>query len=302
MKTILTLITTILITYTSWAQPWYVWTQKTPPPFGTNGRAGQELFSINGLVYMAMGVDSSFNTYNDLWEYNPATDTWTQKGVFPYQGSYSTSSFVINNEAYIVGGWWRQGATYNQTISCNYKYTPITNSFTPMTAFPDANRYTGVAFTLNGKGYFGTGFSPTTNDLWEYDAANGTWTQKASMPGAVRQSAIGFAIGGYGYISTGNLDVPLTIYSDTWRYDPVANSWLQRASFPGAPRTGSAVFVLNNEAFVIGGSNFTNTAFNQVFKYNPVSDSWLFIGVFSGGPRWATKATSANGKGYFCLR
>src|ERR1041385_3665910 len=195
MKKIFTLIFTIL-TFTVSAQPWYVWTQKTPPPFGTNGRIGNDLFSINGLVYLAMGTDSGvLTTHNDLWEYNPATDSWSQKGVFPYQGSYGTGSFVIDSAAYIVGGWWRQGATDSHTISCNYKYTPATNSFTPMTPFPDADRYTGAAFAVNGKGYFGTGFSPVTNDLWEYNPTNATWTQKASIPGAARQAAIGFAIG-----------------------------------------------------------------------------------------------------------
>jgi N-acetylneuraminic acid mutarotase len=71
------------------------------------------------------------------------------------------------------------------------------------------------------------------------------------------------------------------------------------ASFPGAPRFTYPTFVLNNEAFIIGGTNFSNIVYNQVFKYNSVTDSWLFIGVFPGGPRHATAATSANGKGYF---
>jgi N-acetylneuraminic acid mutarotase len=299
MKIIFTLFTIILITCTSWAQPWYVWTQKTPPPFGTNGRNAHDLFSINGLVYLVMGSDSgAINTYNDVWEYTPTTDSWSQKGVFPYQGSYGTSTFVINNEAYTVGGWWRQGTTANHLIACNYKFTPATNSFTPITAFPDADRYTGVAFTINGKGYFGTGFSPVVNDLWEFDTTAGTWTQMASLPGTARQGAFGFSIGNYGYIGSGNSPSG-TCYTDLWRYDPVANSWLQRTSFPGAPRSACAVFVLGNEAFIIGGTNFVNSAFNQVFKYNAPADSWLFIGAFPGGPRYASMAASANGKGYF---
>jgi N-acetylneuraminic acid mutarotase len=299
MKTIFLLFTAMLTYSIAWAQPWYVWTQKTPPPFGTNGRNAADCFAIQDKIYLAMGTDSGVvNTHNDLWEYTPATDTWAQKGVFPYQGSYGTSSFVINNEAYIVGGWWRQGMSDSHLISCNYKFNPATNLFTPITPFPDADRYTGVAFTLNGKGYYGTGFAPFANDLWEYDATNGSWTQKASLPASVRQGAVGFAIGNYGYIGSGNMDTT-NIMTDLWRYDLAANSWLQRASFPGAPRSACNAFVLNNEAFIIGGTNFVNTAFNQVFKYNPATDSWTFIGVFPGGPRYVGASASANGKGYF---
>src|SRR5688572_21104999 len=206
------------------AQPWYVWTQKTPPPFLTNGRYSADCFGINGEVYLAMGTDSAnLVTHNDVWEYDPVMDTWAQKGTFPYQGSYGTSSFVINNEAYIVGGWWRQGANTDQTIQCNYKYTPANNTFTPIAPFPDLNRYTAVAFTINGKGYYGTGYNTWEKDMWEYDATTNAWTQKASMPAAAptRQAAVGFSIVNYGYVGLG---ASTSYYVDLWRFDPVANS------------------------------------------------------------------------------
>lgn len=67
MKKIYTFVL-VLLSFSSVAQTSYVWTQKTPPPFGTNGRQLHDLFSINGLVYLAMGVDSGLiNTYNDIW-------------------------------------------------------------------------------------------------------------------------------------------------------------------------------------------------------------------------------------------
>ena len=298
MKKIYTLIA-ILLPVIAVAQPWYVWTQKTPPPFVTNGRYAADCFAINGKVYLAMGTDSAnLVTHNDLWEYDPVTDAWSQKGVFPYQGSYGTASFVINGEAYMPGGWWRQGMSINQTIQCNYKYNPATNLFTPIAAFPDANRYTAIAFDINGKGYYGTGFNVFEKDMWEYDVATNAWTQKASMPTAAptRQEAVGFSIGGYGYVGLGSSNN--SWYTDLWRFDPVANSCVQRASFPGSARNGSGCVVLNGEAFIIGGSNYTNTPFNEVYKYNPVADSWSFIGMFPGGARFEMSETTLNGKAY----
>ena len=297
MRKIYPLIVALLPLATG-AQPWYVWTQKTPPPFGTNGRYAADCFALNNKVYLAMGTDSANQiTHNDLWEYDPATDAWAQKGVFPYQGSYGTSSFVINGDAYIVGGWWRQGLSITQTVQCNYKYNSASNTFTPIAAFPDLNRYTGVAFTINGKGYYGTGYNVHEKDMWEYDPGANTWTQKASMPAAaqVRQEAVGFSIGGYGFVGLG---ISTSCYNDLWRFDPVANNWAQRANFPGAARSCSGCVVLNNEAFIIGGSNVTNTPFNQVFKYTPATDSWTFIGIFPGSARFEMSETTLNGKAY----
>src|SRR5438045_7987523 len=87
----------------------------------------------------------------DFWEYDPATDTWTQKADF--------------------GGVAR-------------------------------NRATG--FSINGKGYIGTGWDGSfRKDFWEYDPATNTWTLKADFGGTARYSAPGFSIGNKGYVGTG---------------------------------------------------------------------------------------------------
>jgi hypothetical protein len=58
------------------------------------------------------------------------------------------------------------------------------------------NRADATGFSLNGKGYMGTGYSGTyQSDWWEYDPASDTWTQKPPS-----QSA----------------------HSDTWYHHPVA--------------------------------------------------------------------------------
>src|SRR4051812_39214727 len=67
---------------------------------------------------------------------------------------------------------------------------------------------TGAAsFSINGKGYTGTGATLggtlDANDFWEYDPIAGTWSQKADFAGAARRDAVGFSIGDRGYIGTG---------------------------------------------------------------------------------------------------
>src|SRR5580765_6530695 len=55
------------------------WTQKTS--FGGTERYGVVGFSIGSKGYMGTGF-SNYNYYKDFWEYDPATDAWTQKADF----------------------------------------------------------------------------------------------------------------------------------------------------------------------------------------------------------------------------
>ena len=45
-------------------------------------RYGAVGFSIGSKGFIGTGVDFFGNYYNDFWEYNPATNTWTQKANF----------------------------------------------------------------------------------------------------------------------------------------------------------------------------------------------------------------------------
>jgi len=57
-------------------------------------------FSLNGKGY----VGNSNGSFKQFWEYNPLTNTWIRKTNFPSNSLGYSSSFVINNKAYVVGG------------------------------------------------------------------------------------------------------------------------------------------------------------------------------------------------------
>jgi N-acetylneuraminic acid mutarotase len=92
-----------------------------------------------------------------------------------------------------------------------------------------------VAFTIQGKGYVGTGSGAggTGKDFWEYDPASDSWTQKADLVGSPVSYATGFALNGKGYIGSGvvfgNGDFLKTFYE----YDPALDKWTRKADFPG---------------------------------------------------------------------
>ena len=107
------------------------------------------------------------------------------------------------------------------------------------------NRADATGFSLNGKGYIGTGYSGSyQSDWWEYDPASDTWTQKASYPGGGIVEAASFTIGSFGYV------VSSPSSNDVYRYDPTANTWTAVAPFPGGTRQAAVAFSINNKGYV----------------------------------------------------
>jgi len=66
-------------------------------------------------------------------------------------------------------------------------------------------RSNAISFTINNKGYMGTGYDGDDylSDFWVYDIEGDFWAQKADFPGAPRSSAIGFNINDQGYLGIG---------------------------------------------------------------------------------------------------
>ena len=80
MKKIIPLIIIILLAVClSFSYSQGVWTQKTD--FGGGNRFGAIGFSIGLKEYIGTGWDDN-GFKKDLWEYDPANDSWTQKADF----------------------------------------------------------------------------------------------------------------------------------------------------------------------------------------------------------------------------
>jgi N-acetylneuraminic acid mutarotase len=69
--------------------------------FGGGGRQACFAFASNGLAYVGGGQTSYTTVYQDMWQYNIATDKWTKVGNAPLLGPAWSSAFVIGNNAYV---------------------------------------------------------------------------------------------------------------------------------------------------------------------------------------------------------
>ena len=285
------------------------WTQKAD--FGGAIRNRAVGFSIGTKGYIGTGNGGvGAQSYQDLWEYNPTTNTWTQKANIPTtNGRRDAVGFSIGNKGYIG-----TGNALGVLLSDFWEYDPVINSWLQKANVPGPTRTQAVGFSIGTKGYVGTGYGPYQNlqDFYEYTPGpgvmGGTWTQKANFGGGVRHEAVGFSIGTKGYVGTGTTEVFFgegPFYQDFWEYDPVTDVWTQKANFGGGPRSLAVGFSMSNKGYI--GTGFTNNNDNYInyqdfYEYTPgpgvMGGNWTPKANFGGGVREQAVGLSIGARGY----
>lgn len=245
------------------------WTQLAD--FGGVARRDAVGFSIGSKGYIGTGIDnydSNFgNQLSDFWEYDPASNVWTQRANFPGNfggGVYKATGFEAGGMGYICGGQVGSSSYSNEL----WQYNPSTNMWLQRANFPPGDRFGLTSFSINGKGYVGTGadYNLMNNDLWEYNPSGDTWAQKNNLPASQRMYCTGFAIGTKGYIALGTDGGSRT---DLFEYNPSTNSWAVRSAYPGAARKSTPAFTIGNEAFVGTGSSDAGDR-KDMYVYSPL--------------------------------
>ncbi len=163
--------------------------------------------------------------------------------------------------------------------------------------FDGIPRSNAVSFTINNKGFMGTGYDGDDylSDFWEYDIDGDYWSQKASFPGTPRSSSSSFIVNDKGYLGVGyDGDIEL---SDFWEYDPSANSWVQKSDFGGGNRRGAVGFGINGSGFIGTGYDGDNDK-KDFWKYNPTTNEWTELVGFGGDKRKDATTFILNDKVY----
>ena len=217
-------------------------------------------FSVNGKGYSGGGnfySNGQFYNSDQLWEYNPGTNAWTQKNNLPAPAtSIYSITLVINNKAYLLEG---------QSL---YEYNDATDQWISRTNFPgEVPPYKqAISFAINNKGYV----SQNGISFYEYNPSLDTWTQKEDYPGMNTSGKASFMINGYGYAGMGG-----GYYGDEFwkpyeffRYDPLLNKWTQVPSAP-ASLQHSVALVLSGTIYFTTGEYSTNYLPNISLKFNP---------------------------------
>lgn len=222
-------------------------------------------FSVDGKGYVGMGIDG-FTKKNDMWEYDPATGSWTQKQNFPGMASDGFYVFVINNLAYIGAG---EDPFTLQQYNAAYSFNPLANVWTQLSDFPTSGVIYPFSFSINQKGYVSCGQNSlgTTTETFQYEPLLDVWTPKADYAGFDRQAGVSFVLDDIAYCGLGMNAVFL---NDFYSYDPVNDLWLMADTLPAPARSFPVAAVSGNSAFVgLGWSySLTETYYKDWWKYS----------------------------------
>jgi len=136
------------------------WTQRAS--LGGTKRSAAMAFVLNGKAYIVSGNNNG-TALNDLWAYDAAADTWTQKRKISnvsddtYDDNYSSIArfngvaFIMGTKAYITTG------ENGSIVSTTWEYDDVNDQWTQRTAFEGSARTGAAAFTLGDRGFVLTG-------------------------------------------------------------------------------------------------------------------------------------------------
>lgn len=264
---------------------------KSPPPrihYGfTYDRTNLRIYLTGGYYY-----DTSSTFFSDLWEYNPFTDSWTEKVVErPYPGASLDSELVsaggARTELYMYGGW-----DNNKYLDTLWKYDISLDSFSAVNIVtgnrPSGRTEHNMVSTLDGKSLylFGGLNGSLLSDLWKFDIDLGTWselTPSGNVPPARKRSSMVYDGSDSIYLFGGWNGVRL---GDFWKYDIGLNTWAELTPTGNKPvardRAAITVDSSNGQIYLFGGYDSNLKYSNSLYSYNTGSDAWSMVSVLEG--------------------
>ena len=253
------------------------WTKKpTMPAEGRHRSAGA---MVGDKCYWGTGHYNAgvIKDFNDWWEFDPSTNSWTQKANIPGIGRYGTFYFADAKKVFVGMG---RSQAINNWYNDFYSFDPITNTWTTLAPFPGGPRATGVSIYCKNKGYVGLGYyNDQPNDWWEYDIATNVWSMKPNFPGGARLSPFWFTLNDKCYVGTGSYA------QDLWEYDPATSIWTAKAPFPGGPRSEACGFAFMGKGYAGTGLDWNANDYKDFWVYDALTNVWDSANKFEGTAR-----------------
>ena len=264
----------------------------------------EELYgaAVNGKMYVIGGWDEG-KAAGLNYEYDPATDKWTQKKGMP-RSAHHAAIATANGKLYVIGGFVPPKDTQIPTggawepIADVWEYDPAADSWKSLAPLP-TKRGAAVAVEVAGKIYviggattvadskdpyftfFGPSLVLTTNEV--FDPATNKWESRRPMSVA-RNHAYAAAVNGKIYViggRTGHAFILSATNTDVVEeYSPVSDMWSAPKERMPTPRSGGAWGTDGRRIYVAGGEVTTKElvgAFRAVEAYEPATNSWISL-------------------------
>lgn len=239
-----------------------------------------------GKVYVGTGIvviNGQTFLGNDLWEYDPSLNEWTQLSPMPESAGRFHPAFVAASDKIFVGAGAGNGVNLNDW----WEYNIETDVWRQLPDFPSHERHHPYHFMINEEPYVGCGHGTTnvlststgdvTNiytDWFKWDVENEQWVEVANFPGEGRVAGTQFSYNGKGYMLSGEgEDHDIMEEGEFWEYDPSIDEWTQLdASHPGLSRWAPGSFIIEDGLYFTGGRTNRRTDPN----YRLEKDLWFY--------------------------
>lgn len=273
-------------------------------------------FEYNGEAYIGMGYNPEVKTQDknlrDFWKFNGTE--WKRLPDFPVKGRKGAVAFVVGDTAYVGAGFRDKlnSVEIDSFYNDFYKYDLIKNEWVKKAGSTteyattsiaasgfnedDCSFWGGIAFSLNGKGYAGTGNldgSRESKNIYCYDPATGGWTD-ANFNGDSRAGAVVFMLNNKAVVCLGKANNSMvrdvcvfdgTKWSGKDEYAPLKNldgDW--NDDYDRIPRSFGVAFTSNLDSgngsprgYVAGGEGSYGRI---IFEYNIDTDRWREVTEF----------------------
>lgn len=272
-----------------------------------SGRASACACVCEGKAYVFAGRDQQGTYLNDLWEYDPVTDSWKDLGESPMKARVNAVMTSYDGKIYAGLGYSALRA-YNDSAYQNdwWEYTPQTGTWERLADYPSQNTVKPVCVTDGSAVYilYGCGYSQQS-DVWEYSITSGQWQ---ILPRDTKQhpkafGCTGTVFHGVTYLGTGFNARNLTQW---YRVVLPENKWSACASLPGKGREFCACSSGKEHIYLFGGRYFAGDMtggeiFDTFMRYSPDQDRWEWCGTMPCGRAENLIAFTIGEKPYFGL-
>jgi hypothetical protein len=229
---------------------WYepvsnTWIDKTTTAVSPTARTDHSMVwdSVGQRVIMFGGMDDSWSITNDLWWYEPGTNTWIDKTTTAVSPTARVNHSMVwdpEGQRVIMFGGQDDGGLKNDL----WWYEPVSNTWIDKTTTaisPSVRQNYSMVWDPARSGmimFGGQAASGDKNDLWWYEPVSNTWMQKMAngavgSPSARTSHSMVWDSVGQRVIMFGGHDGGFK--NDLWWYDPVSNAWIDKTTTAVSP-------------------------------------------------------------------
>jgi hypothetical protein len=219
-------------------------------------------FSLNEVAYILLN--------NDMWQYNPLSNNWIKKEVFPgtiqndrrYIFGFNINSNIYIGNCYNKYEFWEYDTNLDKWI----RKSDFIGHFSQ--SRPVWGNYT---FSSNNKGFLGvsqTAFA--SNTLWKYDPTEDTWSSKSPLPSDAYGDYCSFVINDDTFVGLGNNFVWGDGYvsNKIWKYDFQNDRWIEYHNCPANLGVNTS-FCINKKAYIVSGYTKYYYDSDNVWEFDP---------------------------------